>query len=75
MRWPQNSKPRRKKSVTLLAWTSARHSKQQGTDLDLDALFMAIKNTYNGEPLAMTPEEAAAIRESFVAQTTGGSRG
>jgi len=42
--------------------------KEQGTDLDLDALFMAIKNTYNGEPLAMTPEEAAAIRESFVAQ-------
>jgi len=42
--------------------------KEQGTDLDLDALFMAIKNTYNGEPLAMTPEEAAAIRESFVAK-------
>jgi len=42
--------------------------KQQGTDLDLDALFMAIKATYNGEPLAMTPEEAAAIRETFVAQ-------
>lgn len=42
--------------------------KQQGTDLDLDSLFMAIKATYNGEPLAMTPEEAAAIRETFVAQ-------
>ena len=42
--------------------------KEQGTDLDLDALFMAIKNTYNGEPMAMTPEEAAAIRESFVAK-------
>jgi FKBP-type peptidyl-prolyl cis-trans isomerase len=42
--------------------------KQQGTDLDLDALFMAIKATYNGEPLAMTPEEAASIRETFIAQ-------
>ena len=42
--------------------------KQQGTDLDLDTLFMAIKATYNGEPLAMTPEEAAAIRESFIAE-------
>ena len=41
--------------------------KQQGTDLDLDTLFMAIKATYNGEPLAMTPEEAAAIRETFIA--------
>jgi len=42
--------------------------KQQGTDFDLDALFMAIKATYNGEPLAMTPEEAASIRETFIAQ-------
>jgi FKBP-type peptidyl-prolyl cis-trans isomerase len=42
--------------------------KQQGTNLDLDSLFMAIKATYNDEPLAMTPEEAAAIRETFVAQ-------
>ena len=42
--------------------------KQQGTDLDLDALFLAIKNTYNDEPLAMTTEEAAAIREAFIAK-------
>ena len=42
--------------------------KQQGTDLDLDTLFQAIKATYNDEPLAMTPEEAATIRESFVAK-------
>jgi FKBP-type peptidyl-prolyl cis-trans isomerase len=42
--------------------------KQQGTDLDLDALFMAIKATYNDEPLAMTPEEAASIRETFIAK-------
>ena len=42
--------------------------RQQGTDLDLDTLFQAIKATYNDEPLAMTPEEAATIRESFVAK-------
>jgi FKBP-type peptidyl-prolyl cis-trans isomerase len=42
--------------------------KQQGTDLDLDALFDAIRATYNNEPLAMTPEEAATIREGFIAQ-------
>jgi len=35
---------------------------------DLDTLFQAIKATYNDEPLAMTPEEAATIRESFVAK-------
>ena len=42
--------------------------KQQGTNLDLDALYDAIKATYNGEQLAMTPEEAATIRESFIAE-------
>lgn len=42
--------------------------KQQGADLDLDALFDAVRATYNDEPLAMTPEEAATIRESFIAK-------
>ncbi len=42
--------------------------KQQGADLDLDSLIDAIRATYNGEPLAMTPEEAATIREEFIAK-------
>ena len=42
--------------------------KQQGTDLDLDSLFDAINATYNGDELAMTPEEAATVREAFIAQ-------
>ena len=41
--------------------------KQQGTDLDLDALIEAIRATYNDETLAMTPEEAASVRETFIA--------
>ena len=41
--------------------------KQQGTELDLETLYDAIKATYNGEELALTPEEAATIRESFIA--------
>lgn len=42
--------------------------KQQGTDMDLDTLMDAIRATYNNEELAMTPEEAASIRETFVAK-------
>ena len=42
--------------------------KKQGTELDLEALYDAIKATYKGEELAMTPEEAATIRESFIAK-------
>jgi FKBP-type peptidyl-prolyl cis-trans isomerase FkpA/FKBP-type peptidyl-prolyl cis-trans isomerase FklB len=41
--------------------------KQQGGELDLDTLIEAVRATYNGTPLAMTPEEAAAVRESFIA--------
>ena len=41
--------------------------KQQGTDVDIDALLDAVRATYNGEPLAMTPEEAASVRETFIA--------
>ncbi len=40
--------------------------KQQGTDLDLDTLIEAVRATYNNETLAMTPEEAASIRETFI---------
>jgi len=40
--------------------------KEQGNEIDVDALLAAVKATYNGEPLAMTPEEAASIRETFI---------
>lgn len=42
--------------------------KQQGAELDLDSLFEAIRATYNGEPLAMTPEVAATVREEFISK-------
>jgi len=42
--------------------------KTQGTDIDLDALFDAIRDTYEGKELALSPEEAATIREQFIAQ-------
>lgn len=41
--------------------------KEQGTDMDLQSLIDAITATYNGTELAMTPEEAASIREGFIA--------
>ena len=41
--------------------------KQQNTDIDIDTLIEALRATYSGGELAMTPEEAQAIREEFVA--------
>jgi len=42
--------------------------KQQDADIDIDSLLDAIRATYKGEDLAMTPEEAATIREEFIAK-------
>jgi FKBP-type peptidyl-prolyl cis-trans isomerase FkpA len=40
--------------------------RDQGAGVDLDSLIDAITATYNGEELAMTAEEAAAIRMEYV---------
>ena len=40
--------------------------REQGTTVDLDSLIDAISATYKGEDLAMTAEEAAAIRQEYV---------
>jgi FKBP-type peptidyl-prolyl cis-trans isomerase len=40
---------------------------QQGSDLDLDALFDAVRTVYKGETPELSVEEAAAIREEFIA--------
>ncbi|MDZ4730971.1 MAG: FKBP-type peptidyl-prolyl cis-trans isomerase [Xanthomonadales bacterium] len=45
--------------------------KQQGSDIDLKTLFDAIQTTYAGETPALTPEEAATIREAFIAKKRG----
>ncbi|KAA9133292.1 FKBP-type peptidyl-prolyl cis-trans isomerase [Marinihelvus fidelis] len=42
--------------------------RQQGTHVDLNSLFEAIRTTYSGEEPAMTPEQAQAVREAFVQQ-------
>ncbi len=40
--------------------------RQQGTTVDLDSLIDAISATYKGEELAMSDEDAAAIRQEYV---------
>lgn len=45
--------------------------KQQGSEIDLNALFDAVRTTYEGQTPALTPEEAATIREAFIAKRRG----
>ena len=40
----------------------------QGTEVDLDALFDALRTTYTGGITRLTTQEAQAIRESFIAK-------
>jgi len=40
--------------------------REQGTDIDLGSLIDAITATYKGEELAMTDEEATAVRKEYV---------
>lgn len=42
--------------------------RQQGMDIDVDALVEAIRTTYAGEQPAMTAEESQAIREEYLAR-------
>jgi FKBP-type peptidyl-prolyl cis-trans isomerase len=42
--------------------------KTQGSEIDLDSLFDAVRTTYTGGTPELTPEEAATIREAFIAQ-------
>lgn len=42
--------------------------KTQGSEIDLDSLFDAIRTTYTGGTPELTPEEAATIREAFIAK-------
>ena len=42
--------------------------KQQGSEIDLDTLFDAIRTTYTGGTPELSPEEAANIREAYIAK-------
>jgi len=44
--------------------------KQQGTDIDLQALFDAVETIYTGGEPAMTQEEANAVRQAFIEERT-----
>ena len=42
--------------------------RNEGTEVDIDALLEAIRTTYEGGTTAMTTEEAQAVREAFIAR-------
>ena len=64
--WATELDTEEKKLGYIIGMDIGKSLSEQGTDVDLDSLIAAIKATYNGEELAMTPEEAAEVRKEYV---------
>ena len=66
--WATELNTEEQKLGYIIGMDIGKSLKQQGTTVDLDSLIAAITATYKGEELAMTDEEAAAIRQVYVEQ-------
>jgi FKBP-type peptidyl-prolyl cis-trans isomerase FkpA/FKBP-type peptidyl-prolyl cis-trans isomerase FklB len=52
----------------IIGMDVGRSLRSQGADVDLDALFAAIRTLYEGGEPAMSMEEAQAVREAYIAE-------
>ncbi len=64
--WATELNTEEQKLGYIIGMDIGKSLREQGTGVDLDTLVEAIRDTYNGEELAMTPEEAAAVRQAYV---------
>ena len=64
--WATELNTEEQKLGYIIGMDIGKSLRQQGTAVDLDSLIDAVRATYNGEELAMTEEEAAAVRKAFV---------
>jgi len=55
-----------KKLGYIIGMDIGKSLKEQGTPVDLDSLISAIRASYKGEKLAMTPEEAGQVRKEYI---------
>ena len=66
--WATELNTEEQKLGYIIGMDIGKSLREQGTTVDLDALIDAISATYKGEELAMSEEEAAAIRQVYVQQ-------
>ena len=64
--WATDLDTEEKKLGYIIGMDIGKSLREQGTDVDLDTLVEAIRATFKGEELALTDEEAAAIRKEYV---------
>ena len=64
--WATELNTEEQKLGYIIGMDIGKSLRNQGTTVDLDTLVEAIRATYKGEELAMTEEEAAAVRDAYV---------
>jgi len=64
--WATELNTEEQKLGYIIGMDIGKSLRKQGTTVDLDTMIEAISATYNGEELAMTDEEAAAVRDAYV---------
>jgi len=64
--WATELNTDKQKLGYIIGMDIGKSLRAQGTDVDLDTLVEAIRATYLGEELAMSAEDAAAIRQAYV---------
>ena len=64
--WATELNTEEQKLGYIIGMDIGKSLRTQGTTVDLDTMVEAIRATYKGEELAMTEEEAAAIRDGYV---------
>jgi FKBP-type peptidyl-prolyl cis-trans isomerase FkpA len=66
--WATDLNTEEQKLGYIIGMDIGKSLREQGTMVDLDTLLDAVRATYNGEELALSEEEAAAIRQEYVAK-------
>ena len=64
--WATELNTEQQKLGYIIGMDIGKSLRQQGTDVDLDTLMEALSATFKGEPLALTQEQADAIRQEYV---------
>ncbi len=64
--WATELETDKQKLGYIIGMDIGKSLREQGTEVDLDALIDAVRSTFNGEELAMTAEEAAEVRQAYI---------
>jgi FKBP-type peptidyl-prolyl cis-trans isomerase FkpA/FKBP-type peptidyl-prolyl cis-trans isomerase FklB len=64
--WATELETDKQKLGYIIGMDIGKSLREQGAEVDLDALIEAVRSTFNGEELAMTAEEAAEVRQAYI---------